>query len=107
MTITVSECPHCGAWRDEQACRADPYINAEPRTYCPVAKSGLGRTAYEHQLQKGAEGGLYVVYGDWSDGGHQPSAGYFLVPGTGFPEPQKVPPRRGEADQFGGPRLYG
>lgn len=31
-------CKHCGKWRDESACRADPYINAEPRTYCPLAK---------------------------------------------------------------------
>jgi hypothetical protein len=30
-------CKHCGEWRDESACRADPYINAEPRDYCPVA----------------------------------------------------------------------
>jgi hypothetical protein len=31
-------CKHCDRWRPESACRADPYINAEPRTYCPVAK---------------------------------------------------------------------
>lgn len=31
-------CKHCDQWRDPATCRADPYINAEPRTYCPVAR---------------------------------------------------------------------
>jgi hypothetical protein len=30
-------CKHCEKWRDARDCRADPYINAEPREYCPVA----------------------------------------------------------------------
>lgn len=30
-------CPHCGAMRDEAECSADPYINAEPATYCRIA----------------------------------------------------------------------
>lgn len=30
-------CKHCERWRKERDCRADPFINAEPRTYCPVA----------------------------------------------------------------------
>ncbi len=33
-----TKCPHCGVVRDADRCNADPYINAEPRTYCSLAQ---------------------------------------------------------------------
>lgn len=50
--------------------------------------------------------GLYVVYGEMP--GHiNPGTceSYWIVPGTASED--RAPPIRGEADQFGGPRLYG
>ena len=44
---TTSICPHCGIDRDPNQCSADPYINAEPRTYCSLAKSA-SRTFVKH-----------------------------------------------------------
>lgn len=40
-------CKHCRQWRDERACRADPYINAEPRDYCPVALEAINAALAE------------------------------------------------------------
>ncbi len=37
--FTHTRCPHCGIIRDPDKCRADPYINKEPREYCPLAPS--------------------------------------------------------------------
>lgn len=34
-------CPHCGSTTGRENCAADPYINAEPRTYCSVAREHL------------------------------------------------------------------
>jgi hypothetical protein len=31
------KCPHCGATENLEHCKADPYINKEPREYCDVA----------------------------------------------------------------------
>jgi hypothetical protein len=38
--VHFSYCPHCDKWRDEKTCDADPYINAEPATYCKIALKG-------------------------------------------------------------------